>query len=434
MWIVATSAPHESRNLSSSSVPSNLEAAFEPAPVRPMNLVYAHAMIGAVLGVLFAVAITAPMTPKGNSPAQHPAVQQAVAARPATPPAPTPVVRDLGLFSTGSGGLKGHLTTTWLDKLSYQFEMGPDDPAQSDAFAYTVTNPQRPLSVDVELKAASGQSLCNQDVVIKYDPRKVVKTNADFDRLEAQEQEREHGSDVFQNDLGKDGKVESVSSRGTLPCTKQQFDSVAAWSFATQFPDLRAEEALLKARSAGQVVARAATPQAHPLTRAASSHNVVVAAEKTPALPVKAAEPLKAEDKAPAIAEAPAPAVATTELPAMAQATVAHAPAAFTYAIEGDDEIVDVNAAQKSIQTTAGKTFFVEEALAASNGDGVLDELANIHYRCNQNASCTLSLSDATVLHATLGTHRASPAATELSMTDSLGSLQVAGGVEGMGR
>jgi len=64
----------------------------------------------------------------------------------------------------------------------------------------------------------------------------------------------------------------------------------------------------------------------------------------------------------------------------------------------------------------------------------VLDQLANIHYRCDQNSSCTLSLSDATVLHATLRTHRASPAATELSMSDSQGSLLDAGGVVGMGR
>jgi hypothetical protein len=394
--------------------------------VRPMNLVYAHAMFGGVLGILFAIAITAPMKPKSDvSVQQQPASQQTAPAHLVTA-APAPIVRDLGLFSTGLGGLKGHLTTTWLDKVTYQLQMGPGDPTQSDAFAYTVSNPQRPLSVAVELKSAAGQSLCNQDVVVKYDPLKAVKSNADFDRLEAQELEREHTSDIFHNDLGKDGKIESISSQGTMPCTKQQFDSVAAWSFAAQFPDLREQEALLKAHSTGSAVARAAASQAHPAPRTVVSQKVV-AALNTPVLPTRAVE------KAPAIALVPTkPAVAESSM--LAQVTVAHAPAAFTYAIEGDDEIVDVNAEQKSIQTTAGKTFFVEEALAASNGDGVLDQLANIHYRCDQNSSCTLSLSDATVLHATLRTHRASPAATELSMSDSQGSLLDAGGVVGMGR
>lgn len=404
-----------------------------------MNLVYAHAMVGGVLGVLFAIAITAPMTPKNDAAVQpRPATQQAVSARPATPPAPTPVVRDLGLFSTGLGGLKGHLTTSWLDKVSYQLEMGPDDPTQTDAFAYTVSNPQHPLSVALELKGAAGQSLCNQDVVVKYDPLKVLKANADFDRLEAQELERERSGDVFQNDLGKDGKIESISSRGTLPCTKQQFDSVAAWSFAAQFPDLREQEALLKAHTAGQVVARAAAPQGHLAAKTPVSPSIV-AALKTPVLPAKTAETAPVIAQALAVAQTPAVAqapvkTAAADLSTLAQATVAHAPAAFTYAIEGDDEIVDVNAAQKSIQTTAGKVFFVEETLAASDADGVLDQLANIHYRCDQNSSCTLSLSDATVLHATLRTHRASPAATELSMSDSMSSLFDAGGVAGMGR
>jgi hypothetical protein len=421
---VATSAPQEPRNASQFSQPQSPEAAFEPPPAGPMNLVYAHAMFGGVLGILFAIAITAPMKPKSDvAVEQHPAVQQAAVAHPAPP---APVVRDLGAFSTGPGGLKGHLITTWLDKLSYQFEMGPDDPTESDAFAYTVTNPQRPLSVDVQLKSAAGQPLCNQDVVVKYDPLKAVKRDADLDKLEAQEQEREHTGDVFRDNLSEDGKIESISSQGTMPCTKQQFDSVAAWSFAAQFPDLREEEALLKSHIAAQTVARASAPRARSAVRTPVSHPLV-AALKTPVLPAKAPE------KAPAIAEAPVLA-ATPDQSTLARATVAHAPAAFTYAIEGDDEIVDVDAAQKSIQTTAGKTFVVEETLAANNGDGVLDELANIHYRCNQNASCTLSLADATVLHATLRTHRASPATTELSMSDSEGSLLDVGAVVGMGR
>lgn len=462
-------------------------------------------MLGCVLGVLFAIAVTSPVRPNDQSAVQSTqtaevsAVVPSASAAPAVPQEPaSPQLRDMGLVSSGVGGLKGHLSTSWTDKLVYKLELGPDDPAQQDAFAMTVSDPPRPLSVQVELKSASGQVLCNQKVVVKYDPRRAVPSSgADLDQMEAQEIERERASDVFQSGLGKDGKIESISSQGSIPCSKKAYEGAAFWSFSPQFPDLREQASLMKAQASEQVAVKAPAPQALParaVVKAPAAGELVAAVRTTVKAPevrssvaqvknpaprpmiaiakapvahqqvaaVRAPEarifgsPVRTSAKASAAPEsvaevnAPAafPAVAAVNRPAAPlTAVAADAPEAetvvaqvdapvlpavaqptpvFTYQIEGDDEIVEVDAVQKSIETSAGKTFFVQGSLMASDGNTNVDTQTNVHYRCDQNSSCTLSLADATVLHATMRMHhRTTLVPTELSMTDDQSSPQV---------
>ncbi len=446
-WAVSTpiSKSNEARGTSAFPTTQRIEALEGEASEKPANSVFAHVMLGCVLGVLFAVAITSPVRPKDET-AQNQPVSHQTASQSSTSAAAiaAPEVRDLGSFSSGPGGLTGHLVATWSDKLSYRLDIGPSDPALSDAFAYTVADTHSPLPVSVELRNSSGQMACDQQLVVKPESN----TESHKPAVDVNSSTPVVAEGAFQNVLGKDGKVGSIAAQGIMPCTKQAFDSVAAWSFAAQFPDLREQAALMQRRAAERVVAKSSAPQAHPLMKAPEHHPLTASLQSpTPSGPKSVTPPS-------------APAVAPVTQPVPPQlAETASAPQPFQFAVEGDDEIVDVDASQRSIQTTAGKVFLVREQLAAADGDGVLDELANIHYRCDQSASCTLSLSDATVLHATLRTHHATSQSTELSMSDSqtqsssqtqISSLtqissstldapqtqgsQTAGGLEGFGR
>jgi hypothetical protein len=225
-------------------------------------------------------------------------------------------------------------------------------------------------------------------------------------RLEAQELDREQSSDVFQSDLGKDGQISSISSQGTIPCSKQDYEATAFWTFAPQFPDLREQAQVLK-RSSAMAEAKAATPKI-PAIRDVDTAHAVLAAIKPPAAPKLIPATGKAAARPAVIANASAPVqIPVASLHNEATAEV-QAPAPFHFEIEGDDEIVDFDATQKSLETSAGKSFFVSETLAASSVAGWLDEQANIHYRCDEKSSCTLSLASAsTVLHATMRSHHA---------------------------
>ena len=417
-WAVSTPISKSSDPIGTTTLPpQHLEVLEGESSEQPVNPVFAHVMLGCVLGVLFAVAITSPVRPKDETAQNQSVSRQTVAAATAQAVA-SPIVRDLGTFSSGPEGLTGHLSATWSDKLSYRLEIGPSDPALSDAFAYTVKDAHSPLPVSLDLLAVSGQQACNQQLAVKPESGNAAPKAA----VDSSSSAAADGS--FHNVLGKDGKIGSISAQGVMPCTRQAFDSVAAWSFTAQFPDLREQAALLQRLAAERVVAKAPVPQVHPLVKAPEPHPLTASLHK-PTL----AGP--AVDKPLSVPVAPV----TQPMPSQLAET-ALAPQPFQFAVEGDDEIVDVNATQHSIQTTAGKIFLVREQLASADGDGVLDELANIHYRCDQSASCTLSLSDATVLHATLRTHRAtSQPATELSMSDSPAiSSPIAGGLEAFGR
>lgn len=324
-----------------------------------------------------------------------------------------PEEKDMGSVNSRSTGLRGHLTTSWSEKLNYHLQVEPADTAQRDAFAQTVSDPQQPVSINLQLKAATGQVLCGQQVVVNGDVTKAASVKP--------------GSDVFQANLGSTGKVESISSQGTMGCTKEAYDSAAYWSFSPQFPDLRQQAKVVKRSVPAAVLAKATMPLAPHTLQVSQTQQAVkliaslktdsvktdierpVAVKPHPAVTVPAIAMVAKLNSAPK-AIAPSVAAAVVDVPAVEKpaevAAETQKPAVFHFQIEGDDEIVDFDAGQKSLETSAGKTFVVSETLVASNVAGWLDEQANIHYRCDENASCTLSLPSAgTVLHATMRSH-----------------------------
>jgi hypothetical protein len=232
--------------------------------------------------------------------------------------------------------------------------------------------------------------LCGQNIVLKYDARKAAAFAAaraqspaakshgrkvtseqdnqpiDFDKLDAQEAERERGKDIFQNQIGPNGQIESIRSQGEIPCPAIAYGSVAHWSFTSNFPDVDEQNELLQRR------ANAPTPSSKtPATGKGAKMNAASPSSKPPATG-KGAE------------------TSATGKPAY-------------LSIEGDDAIVGYDAATGAIETGAGKTFLMDRTSGEADAIRGRDFPINIHYKCDQTtADCTLSHAGEVLLHAKL--------------------------------
>ncbi|MGA2166679.1 MAG: hypothetical protein ABSG62_00615 [Terracidiphilus sp.] len=335
-------------------------------PSKPAaNPTYVYAAIGAGLGILVGVAFAA------------------VAWGPAGSHAPF----DLGSVVSYADGLKGHLILNWGKKLKYHLVVEPSDPGKHAEFSLAASSPPRPLAFDIQLKDPAGSVLCSKTIVLKYDPRQAaalapsdkepkagtasagkVSTDQiaqaiDIARSEALELQREHGQDIFQNNIGQDGQIQSISSQGDMPCSRQAYERIAFWSFSQDFPTLD-EQAELLNRQANAHADRNPSPPGTSAAATASGARKASATRK------------KAKKNAP---EEPA-----------------------TFAIEGDDELVMYDPSRGIIQTIARKTFLIDKTGGEGNAARWQDTPANIHYKCDLTAICTLTRAGAVALHARL--------------------------------
>jgi hypothetical protein len=290
---------------------------------------------------------------------------------------PPPVASKLTPITESAYGLQGQITTKWDDKLDYTLIIQPGGSKQQAGFAYTVSNAPRPLSIDVQLKDPLGFVLCSNTVVLKFDPRRATTLAAlprasragadslnntadpsatDMARLLNQEIDREHGHDVFQNDLGPDGRIASISAQGEIPCSKKSFDSIASWTFVPNFPTVSEQADWLNHRA----------PAGDP-----ASSNLLAAASD----PAKSANALR-----------------------RARRTLV-TPVSEFY-IEGDDAMAGYDPASGIIETRAGKTFAIDKTSAEATLLKSLDFPINIHYRCDESAACIISPAGAPLLRA----------------------------------
>lgn len=296
-----------------------------------------------------------------------------------TRPSTQEVTSDMGTVISTATGLKGQLTTSWGDRVNYKLTMGPSDPIYQMGFTNAVINPTRPLQIDLQLRNASGSLLCDNQILLKYDPlkgspsasaetapeppppgkgKKIDKVSAEVSadqaqvqqaldnaKLVGQELDREHGRDIFASNVGPDGQVTSISSQGTLPCTKNQYEHAASWSFNSNFP----------------IVAQPAKGHG-----AASSE----------------------DDDFADLDDIP------TRSPVEARATTARQRVALPashFSVEEDDQAVSFVASNGTIETRAGKVFQMEKRdQVAQNLKGV-DFPIRIHYRCDQLGACALA-------------------------------------------
>jgi hypothetical protein len=268
---------------------------------------------------------------------------------------------DLGSFTSSAAGLKGHLWIEWDKKIAYRLTIEPSYPDYKAGFAHAVARPPRPLSIQVHLEDFQGFTLCTREIVLKYDARnaealaastpdsQALKTDAvnlpanqpaqtiDLAQLDAQETARERDQEIFQNQIGPDGQITAINAHGEIPCSKTAYEKTTNWSFTPDFPSLAEQDQWLKRQrelSAG----------------AARASSTASAARKK-----KAAIQL---------------------LP---------------FTVEGDDAIVDFDAAQGVIATRGRKTFFLDKAAGAAADSAWQDYPVNIHYRCDQSSNCTLT-------------------------------------------
>ncbi len=299
---------------------------------------------------------------------------------------------DMGAVTSNEYGLQGHLTAKWTDKVSYNLTVEPSTPAFRPNFVSAVLTSTRPLSIDVQLKDPFGAVLCDNTVLVKFDPRNVsgpvaesapdapqprsgrkvdasaaataesraaVARAVNLARLESLELQREHGKDVFQSVAGSDGQVSSLASQGTLPCTKKQLDGTASWTFVPDFP----------------MVAPPPTP--------ANGASDAAAGNQDHAL----------EDAAKALE-------AKKEL-ARKKARREFAPVS-PYSVEGIDTIIWYDATSGTAETSAGKAFRIDTTSAAASILKGRDFPIVVHYQCDETQGCTFSGVGLGVMHARL--------------------------------
>ena len=294
---------------------------------------------------------------------------------------------DMGAVTSNVYGLQGHLTAKWTDKVSYNLTIEPSTPALRPNFVSAVTASTRPLSIDVQLKDPFGAVLCDDTILVKFDPRNVAGPDGGPDaqatqprsgkkidasaesraavaravnlaRLESLELQREHDKDVFQSVAGPDGQVSSLTSQGTLPCTKKQFDGTASWTFVPDFP----------------VVAPPPAPANGGPDAATSQDQAIQDAAK--ALEAKKEQARK-------------------------KARREFAPVS-PYSVEGIDTIIWYDANAGIAETSAGKAFRIDTSSAAANTLKGRDFPIVIHYECDETQGCTFSGVGLGVMHARL--------------------------------
>ena len=277
---------------------------------------------------------------------------------------------DMGSVTPLAAGLKGQLTTNWGDRLNYKLTVEPSDPSYQDGFSNAVNNPARPFQVDVQLKDASGTVLCDNSILLKYDP---LKTDAGAEpapepvgkgkkidevsqdraqvaqalnnaRLVGQELNREHGRDIFQSNVGPDGQVDSLSAQGTLPCTKKQYESTASWSFTSNFPVV---PQLARGHGAGSADDDFSSSDLASSRRAEEAG--MISARRKVAMPVS------------------------------------------HFSVEQDDEVVNYQASNGTIETHGGKLFDMEKRDQVALALKGVDLPIRIHYRCDQFGACALA-------------------------------------------
>jgi hypothetical protein len=131
--------------------------------------------------------------------------------------------------------------------------------------------------VRVQIKNSDGVVVCSQDVLLKFDPRKAAaisdastrtargkplganaaeelkgERDAELAREDATEADRERGKSIFQLNTGSDGKIESISSQGEIPCPQVLYEGMGYWSFLPDFPSAEEQTERLNRQTAAR--------------------------------------------------------------------------------------------------------------------------------------------------------------------------------------
>jgi len=333
--------------------PAQQEPSPAPAKKKPNLLLFG----GFAALVIFAIFVVYTATrPKDNAP----------------PPG------DMGPGIVQVSGLRGHLDTRWegsakTGRLAYRLRIEPMEDRWQPGFSHAVLKAPLPMYVNVRLLDATGFALCGKEIDFPFDPQNgyvpgvsvpLVDSNGkklstaerdaamqaarqgQISQLQAAEVAREHGKDIFQNQLSKDGDLTAVNVQGTLPCAPDQFRQASYWDLNSNFPTLDQQASMLKPNSPTQEAAEAATV----------GH--------------RARRPSYRPQEG--------------------------------FVIQGDDRVTEYDSVN-GLLWARGRTFQIDRHTGAATATAWANNNTLIHYRCDQQADCALTAAGgAAVLHARL--------------------------------
>ena len=172
-------------------------------------------------------------------------------------PLPT---RDLGSAKFDAIGLRGNLVVKWDEKAEYRVKFAPIEQTHVSSFALMVSDPPRPLQIEIHLSDASGFTLCSKQIVLRYDFYKNLppqnqsasdlwRAAMAYENAADSERSWERDKDIFRRDLASDGTVAAISSEGELPCSRNAFKEAARWSFSSTFLTTAEQDSFAKAHS-----------------------------------------------------------------------------------------------------------------------------------------------------------------------------------------
>jgi len=270
---------------------------------------------------------------------------------------------DLGPVTSDATGLRGRLFVKWDQNLQYRLSLGPSDADYNAGFSLAAGNPPRPLSISIQLRDVQGFELCSKEIVLRYDARRAEAVSPvahsgegaaeepSYAQFDAQEAAREKGKDVFELQTGPDGQIASINAKGVMPCTRSNYVDATSWSIVPGFPSIAEQQKLLR--------------------------NLEERREYAENLAYEARQPKRKSAKKPA-------------------------PNTVVFFIEGDDSIVEYDAAGGIIATGGRKIFAIDKSGAEAALLRGSDFPMRIHYRCDQAGNCTLMSQGAGTLHTRL--------------------------------
>lgn len=266
------------------------------------------------------------------------------------PTSTAPAFEDLGPGVSNTAGLKGYLVARWQKDVQYELKFEPLYAMNSPEFSYTVGHPPGPLWVNIRLLDSTGYALCGKQIEFRFNPArtkvdlsllhqptarvvKVSQTASTPSAAALAQQKAGRTSDAFQNILGDNGQVNFVYAQGVLPCSQDQYRKFNYWDFSTNFPSVDQQQALMKAPGIAAARAAAAAREAERLKEARSPH----------------------------------------------------------FFVEGDTTVREFDASTATLQAGTGQSFIVAKKNETTTATAWAATNAQIHYKCDTLANCTLS-------------------------------------------
>lgn len=156
---------------------------------------------------------------------------------------------DLGNRRFDPAGLSGRLIVKWEGKPNYELYLDPVDQEHTAGFQAVAQNAANPLTVVVRMLDASGMVACQKEI----DVPPAAQTGTAPDPTQVFLAKTTAGGDTVRDLPGADGQVAEITTSGPLPCSLSAYQSIAAWDFAANFPNLKDQQDQLKHENAKNV-------------------------------------------------------------------------------------------------------------------------------------------------------------------------------------